>query len=416
MPSSAEDTRRSLWRDPAFGWFWLGGTASVLGSQVTLVVLPVLVYQLTGSAALTALLLVLEATPYLLFGLIAGAVSDRVDRRALMIGCDLAGAAAMASVPLAAALAALTVVHVFVAAAVVAIGFVWRDGAWFGAIPAIVGRDRVAAATGILFTTSGALQITGPALGGILVATLGAPTALLVDAGGYLVSAATLLLVRRPFRTDAAPASRSSVRADIAEGLRFVRRHPVVWPLTVMGFGHSFTGGALIGLLVVLGVRQLGLADDDPRLGGLYSAGAIGALCSAVALPWLVRRVGQPRLDLLVRSANTLLLVGVVLAANLPAALVALFLWWGTYQLATTSAIALRQQVTPDRLQGRVNVTARMIAWGGQPVGAAVGGGLAEVLDLRVAILLAGLGTATSVLYGWLSPLRTAGRVTAVPG
>lgn len=401
----------SPWRDPAFRWLWFGGSASVLGSRVTLVVLPVLVFQLTGSAVLTGLLLTVEATPYLLFGLLAGAVADRVDRRMLMIVCDLSCAAAMASVPVAAGLGLLTVPHVFVAAAVVATAFVWRDGAWFGVLPAVVGRERVVAAMGILVSTSGLLQVVGPALGGVLVATVGAPTALWIDAAGYLVSAATLPLIRRPFRTEARDGPRTRIRADIAEGLRYVRLHPLIGPLTLMGFGHSLTGGALIGLLVVVGVERLGLAADDARMGWLWSAGALGALAAAVALPWLVRSVGQPRLDLLVRTAHTVLLVGVVLAADLAVALVALFLWWGTYQLATTSAITLRQQLTPDRLQGRVNVTARMIAWGGQPVGAALGGALAEVLDIRVALLVAGLGSASSVVYGWCSPLRTARHV-----
>lgn len=385
------------------------------GSQVTLVVLPVLVYQLTGSAVLTGLLLTVEATPYLLFGLIAGATADRVDRRALMIACDLSSATAMASIPVAAGLGMLTVPHVFVSAGVVAIAFVWRDGAWFGALPAIVGKSRIVPAMSVLVSTAGVLQVLGPVLGGVLVATVGAPTALWIDAGGYLVSVVSLLLIRRPFRTEAPTADRPRMRADIAEGLRFVRRHPLIWPLTAMGFGLSFTGGALIGLLVVFGVQRLGLGDDDPRLGWLYSAGALGALGAALVLPWLVRTVGQPRLDLLVRTANTLLLVGVVASASLPVALVALLLWWGSYQLAITSSITLRQQLTPDRLQGRVNVTARMIAWGGQPVGAAVGGVLAEVFDLRVALLVAGLGTAGSVVYGWLSPLRTAQRVPTLP-
>lgn len=397
------------WRDPAFRLLWLGGAASVAGSQVTLVVLPVLVFQLTGSAVLTGLLLTVGAAPYLVFGLLAGTVADRVDRRALMLGCDLCSAAAMASIPVAAGLGALTVPHVFASAAVVATAFVWRDGAWFGTLPALVGRERVVPAMSVLVTTSGVLQVLGPALGGLLVATVGAPTALWIEAGGYVVSAATLLLIRSPFRTDVAPAGpRPRIRTDIAEGLRYVRHHPVIGPLTAMGFGHSLTGGAVIGLLVVYGVRRLGLDADDARIGWLYSAGAVGALAAAVALPWLVRAVGQPRLDLLVRSANTVLLVGVVLAADLPVALVALTLWWGTYQLAITSAITLRQQLTPDRLQGRVNVTGRMIAWGGQPVGAATGGALAEVLDIRAALLLAGLGSLAAVVHGWCSPLRTA--------
>ncbi|WP_308283337.1 MFS transporter [Pseudonocardia nigra] len=383
----------------------LGGTASVAGSQVTLVVLPVLMFQLTGSAALTGLLLAVEATPYLLFGLLAGAVADRVDRRLLMIGCDLSAAVAMASVPAAAAFGALAVPHVFAAAVVVAVAFVWRDGAYFGALPAIVGRDRLVAATGILASTAGVLQVLGPAVGGVLVATVGAPAALWLDAAGYLVSAATLLLIRAPFATGPA-GERRRILADIAEGLRFVRRHPLIRPLSLMGFGHSLTGGALIGLLVVYGVERLDLGTADPRLGWLYSAGAIGALCAAALLRgWCGRSASRgwtcwsgPRTPSCSAESCS--------RRACPSRSWPSSSGWGTYQLAITSSITLRQQLTPDRLQGRVNVTARMIAWGGQPVGAALGGALAEAWGLRTALLVAGIGAAGAAVYGWLSPLR----------
>lgn len=149
-----------LWRDRSFQLLWLGQTSATVGGQIRIVVLPVLMFQLTGSAAQTALVLTAAAAPYLAFGLVAGAVADRANRRTIMISCDLASAAAMASIPLVAASGTLTPALLYVAGAVTGTAFVWHDSALFGALPAIVGRERVASAYGIFISTSQVLQVS----------------------------------------------------------------------------------------------------------------------------------------------------------------------------------------------------------------------------------------------------------------
>lgn len=141
-----------VWRDGAFRLFWLARTTSVAGTAVTLVALPLLVLELTGSAVATSAVAAVEVLPYFIFGLVAGAVADRGNRKRIMVGCDLAAAAALASLPLAAAVDMLTVAHVFVSAAAVATAFVWFDGAAFGALPALVGRDRVVEANSAIWS------------------------------------------------------------------------------------------------------------------------------------------------------------------------------------------------------------------------------------------------------------------------
>jgi MFS family permease len=123
-PTAPAVTADGLWRDRAFVVFWSGRAISYAGSAVTAVALPLLVYQLTGSALRTALLSTLQLLPYLVFGLVAGALADRADRRRLMVGCDLANAAALATVPLAAAVGVLTVSHAYAVALLSATLFV----------------------------------------------------------------------------------------------------------------------------------------------------------------------------------------------------------------------------------------------------------------------------------------------------
>ncbi|HEX2297551.1 MAG TPA: MFS transporter [Pseudonocardiaceae bacterium] len=402
-----------MWRDPAFRWFWAANSVSMAGKATTVVVLPILLFQLTGSASRTALLLTIQAVPYLTLGLVAAAIADRANRRMLMVGSNLVSAAALGSVPLAATLDMLSVTHVYLAALVSATVFVCFDAAYFGAVPAIVGRRHVVAANSAAESTYQIVNVVAPALAGALATVIGPAAVLWIDTGTLLISAVTLAGIRRPFGTRPAetPAGSGAARrvlTDIAEGLRYVRRHPLIWPLTIAGFGTSLTGGAVIGLLVVYGVRRLGLAEEDARIGWLYSAGAAGALLTAIALPSLARRLGAPRITLLAVAANLVFLLCLAGSVTLPMALVGMLLWQGTYSLIIVNGMALRQQLTPDRLQGRVNVTARMIAWGGQPFGAAIGGFLADHLSIQLTYLVMAIGVAISTVIVWSSALRHA--------
>ncbi|CAN5556849.1 hypothetical protein BH24ACT14_BH24ACT14_17620 [soil metagenome] len=276
-------------------------------------------------------------------------------------------------------------------------------------MPVIVGKQRLVAATSAVVSSATLISVAAPSVGGFLAATVGAAPTIWLDAATYLVSALALARIPRAFgmpmaRREGARRLVRGILSDIGEGLRFIRDHELIRPLTLLGLGNSLTGGAVLGLLVVYGVRQLGLADDDARLGWLFSAGSAGALCATLGLPRLTRWLGPPRVSLFGFTANVVFLTGVALTSSLPVALVLLLGWQGTYLLVISNGIVLRQQLTPDRLRSRVNTSARMIAWGGQPFGAALGGAVAEVASIRATYLLMALGVGISATAGWLSP------------
>jgi MFS family permease len=408
----------SLWRDPAFRLYWLGRNISLFGTQITVVVLPILVFQRTGSALLTALLAVLEVVPYLAFGLLAGALADRLDRKRLMIGSDLANAALLGSIPLAAALGALSLPHIYAVALLSALAFVWFDVANFGALPALVGRLRLVEANSYMWSSTLVIETVGAALAGGLAATIGAAPALAVDAVSYLLSAVSLLLLRRSFNNarGAAPAAGGAsggpapalrgIAADIRAGLQFLWQHRLVRALTLLGFGISVTSGAISGLIVVYAVRVLGLANNDARIGLLFTAGSVGAIAASALLPRLNRRVPPGWISLGAMGAMLLCSVVLALAPGFAAALLIYALWIGVTTLVQINGIVLRQRVIPEQLLSRTNAAARMITWGGAPIGAIIGGGLAEVLPLRETYLIMTSGVAVSVLLGWFSPLR----------
>lgn len=400
----------SLWRDHTFLLFWSGRGTSLLGTSITAIALPLLLYRLTASPFLTSLLTTLEVLPYFTFGFLAGALADRIDRRRLMLTCDLLNMLLLGSIPLAHWLHLLTLAHIFVVALLSASLFVWFDAANFGALPALVGRDHIVGANSAIASMSTCVEIIGPALGGALSTLLGPATTLSFDALSYLLSAVSLLLIKRAFSSISvteytALKQAPSIVRSIREGLAFLWHHRLVRTLSLLGFGLSITGGALLGLLVVYAVRALALPVTDARIGLLFAAGPLGSFAATLLLPLLIKHLPIGWISLLGMSFSLLFYLLLVGTSSLSLALTTYACWNLTYTLTTTNGISLRQLVVPEHLQSRVNAYARMISWGGTPFGALLGGLLTQVLPIRLALLILASGLLMSLLIGYGSPL-----------
>ena len=391
--------------------FLTARVVSWLGTTMTMVALPVLAYQLTGSPTVLGLVAVAEMVPYLVVGLPAGALVDRWDLRRCVVVTSLVSGVAMATVPVAAAAGVLTTPQLFVVALVSATAFVFFDAAGFAALPALVPRDKIGAATGSLSSAYTLIAMVAPALGGLLIALVGAPAVLAIDAATYAVAAVLLSRLRGLER----PPARGSLGARMAEGIAFIRGHAVIRTLTVLGIGNSIAGGAVTALVVVVAVQQLGLDAADPRVGILFSCAAIGSFMAGILVAPLQRRVP----------------VGMLTVFGLALGLVAVLtwstqsLWWlsGSLLAVVTFAntgvalngIVVRQTLTPPTLQSRVNTTARIIAWGGAPLGAGMGGALAGWLGADRAVQVCAAALAAALLAGLRGPLRRMGRLADLP-
>jgi predicted MFS family arabinose efflux permease len=400
----------SLWRDRAFLLFWSGRAVSLLGTSMTAVVFPLLVYRMTHSALLTALISVCDIAPYPVFALFAGALADRVNRRRLMITCDLANMVLLGSIPFASIFHLLTLPQIYVVGLLSATAFVWFDAANFGAVPALVGRGRLIAANSALWAASTIVEIVGPSLAGFCAVLVGPALTISADAVSYAISALSLALISRAFQHVHQSEGRTesghrNTLIDIQEGLQFLRRHPLVRTLTVLGIGNALTSGAIQSLLVVYGIRVLGLSTADPRIGLLFCAGAAGALVSNLLLPVLVKRVAVGRITMIALLLNLLLLIAVAFSPTFLVGMLCYGLWLGCNHLVNINGIALRQLVTPDHLQSRVNASARMIMVAANPLGAALAGAMAQLISVRFTFLIMGSGVALSILLSWFSPL-----------
>ncbi|MCP3799703.1 MFS transporter [Allokutzneria sp. A3M-2-11 16] len=397
--------------DPDFRRYLLARVISVAGTLVSLVALPVLVYQLTGSAAWTSAVAATEALPYLLFGLFAGALADRVNRRKLMVAADLISSALLASVPIAWAADILTAPHVLVVAFLAQTMFVFFDAANFGALPALVGRERTTAAFSAAFGATTVVEIAVPPLAALAV-TMTVPAPLIaLDALTYVASAMLIRAIVRPLSTSdrGRPRSGREVLVDVRGGLSFLWQNKIVRTLTLVGATHSAVGGAWIAMQLPWADRILGVAPSgDARLAVLLSCFAVGGLIASRLAPRLTEKLGAARLALLAlpTSLGTGLLV--TATSHWLVATFAIILWGTAFTTVVINGITYRQQVTPDELQGRVNTTARMLAWGvGHPGGAALAGAVAVWADPRIGLASTLVVLAVGVIVAWCSPLRT---------
>ncbi|USX53351.1 MFS transporter [Lentzea sp. HUAS12] len=381
---------------------------SVTGAVVSAVALPVLVYQLTGSVGWTSAVTAAEALPYLVFGLLAGALADRLDRRLMMVAMDVTVAVVLFSVPLAWLLGGLTAPHVVVVAFATQTAFVFFDAANFGALPTLVGKEKLPAAYSTLYGRTTVVELVVPGLTGLLVAVV-APAALLaVNALTAVGSALLLRAITSVLSTPRPVRGAGELTEDVKEGLRFLWREPVIRVLTLVGATHSVASGAWMAVLVPFADKVLGVAPKgDPRLAVLFSCWGVGAVVASRLFPKATRRWGNARVSLATLPLSLLCGCLVLVSGHWIVLCVTATLWGVTGALVVINGITYRQQVCPEELQSRVNTTARMVAWGlGQPLGA----GLAGVLSVAAGDPRAGLAGGLAVLFAgvttaWVSPV-----------
>ena len=402
-------TARGVLRDAAFRRLWGGTAVSHLGTSVAGIATPLIAVQVLDASAFTVSLLTAAAwLPWLLIGLPAGAWVDRLAKRPVMLLCDLVSALLVASVPLAAWLAHLTIAHLLAVALLVGVASVFFQVAWTAYLPAMFDRDDLVGANAVLHGTESATQIAGPAVGGALAAAVSAVAALVVDAVSFLVSAVALLLIRRPERRPAAVrAARAGMGRDIGEGVRWLAREPLLRSLTLHGAVANIALTGYGAIIVVFLVRDVGLRTGT--VGLLMAASGVGGVAAAAVVPWLVRRWGAARTMVRCKvwgGVASLLIpltgAGPRLAAFVVGTgLVAAFVVGGN-----VVAGSFRQSYVPPQLLGRVLTGMQFVNHGAIPLGAVLGGVAATVAGTRGAITIMTVGYACAGLILVFGPWR----------
>ncbi|MDQ1598383.1 MAG: hypothetical protein QOI70_1807 [Microbacteriaceae bacterium] len=374
-----------------------GQLVSQVGNQLQSLALPLVVLSLTGSAVQAGAILAISTATYLLFGLVAGALVDRWDRKRTMIWCELGRAVLTASIPVAFLWNAVSIPQLYAVAIITgALGVLFQT-ANSTAMPHVVAPEQLPAALGISQAASSAVGIAGSALAGAAYA-VGRFIPFLVNVISFLVSAATLSAIRPQFqgaRIDSARGPGDLLR-EIREGLVWVWRQPVIRLLTIVEAADGLRYGAGYLLIIEL-ARQVGA--DAVQIGFVFGGAGVGGLVGGLLAARVTKRypLGRVAIVLLWAEAAAFPLYAVApswawlaLVALLESVLVPI------YSVAMNN---YRLRITPDRMRGRTNSAAVTLVTGAMSIGTIASGLLLEQIGATVLAL---------ACAGWLLVLALA--------
>ncbi len=383
----------------------VGQGISALGDAVNYTALPLLVLYLTGSGFLMGIVGVLGSLPDLLLGLFAGALADRWDRRRMMLYADLGRAVLTALIPLSVVLGWHTLAVVLIVTAPIQALRVLFLAAYTGAVPNLVGRRQIGQATSVIEAIYSLGWILGPAIAGVLAATIGPSLTLAVDAASFLISAAALGLVRRPLRAERT-GEPAHILSEIREGIRFVIGHRLL-RTAILFWGTLMIGeAALIPAVTYFITRDLGMGAE--AVGLVVSGFGLGSFVGSVAAGFLLKRsIGVP---LLAGSAiGALALLGLAAQSSLPPMVALAFVIGTAEAVVLVSYVTLRAQATPDALIGRVGSTGRTVTIGAQPIGFLAAGLMLDLVAGRPTLAATGIFMlGATALFAFSTTLRTA--------
>jgi MFS family permease len=398
----------TLWRNRDFALLWSAQSVSMVGSEVSGLALPlVAILVLHASTFAVAALGVVEFLPFVLLTLPAGVWVDRLRRRPILIAADVGRAVVLGSVPLTYAFGGLTLVQLYAVGFLTGVFTVFFDVSYQSYLPALVDKEHVIEGNAKLELSRAGSQVAGPTLAGALVSALTASYAVAVDAFSFVVSALCLMRIRKPEPEPVVFEDRQPMRAEIATGLRYTWRHPLLRPLILqIGMGNFFNA-SISSILLVFAVRDLHLTATT--IGIAFSVGNAGLLLGATIARRLAAALGiGPTLicGAVATGVAWLLLAVAPRHAAIPLLALAQFVWSLGAVLYFVNGISLIQTITPDRLLGRVNASRRFAVWGVIPFGSLLGGALGTALGLRTAIWIGATGAALSSIPLLVSPMR----------
>ena len=382
-----------LWRNGDFLKLWAGQSVSLLGSQVTLVALPLAgILVLHAKAGQLGLLNAAEYTPVLLITLIGGVWADRYRRRPLMLASNVGLALVTGVIPVLGWLGLLSMNILFVVAFAAGIFTAQFNVTYIAYLPTLVDKKDLVGGNSKLQASQSIAQVAGQGASGVLVQLLTAPGAILVDSISYLVAAVGMLSIRT---REAMPqrAMRRSIAREAGEGLRLTWSSNLLRSLIIESAWFNMFNDVVVVVIPIYALRTLHL--HPATLGLIIASGSIGAFTGAVLAGRIARRIGVGP------AMASGMLAACVAYEVLPLAggrhlvlislLVACYIVYGAgMALFNVHSLSIRQTLVPNHMLGRVTASYRLVSWATIPVGGALGGLVAEVAGSRVALLIAG--------------------------
>jgi MFS family permease len=355
--------------------YWAGQFISNLGSSFTTFGLPLLIFILTGSAVSMGLGFVVGMLPNLLFGLIAGALVDRFDRRLMLILSNLLQGVAIATIPLFSVLHILTVNWIYIVLFLKESGAVFFLVAQFSVIPAIVSQDSLEEANARVQMSSSIAVIAGPIFAGLLINIIPVPSLFLFDAISYIVAIISLLLINKNLNLDNASPTKVgviSMMKDIREGLSYVKNNQLLRKIFLLVMLCNFF--FLIPITQIVFFAEKVLKTPNAQIGLIFASQGIGVLI----LTFFVKKI-VARFSFKVMVVGSTIMIGALLIVMSiwHQFWITLLLWAAINALTmliNVSIISLEQRIIPNALFGRVASLDRILSESIMPLGVLVGG------------------------------------------
>ena len=381
-------------------------TVSALGDAVSFTALPLLVLALTGSGFAMGVVGAFQTLPDLVFGMLAGAFADRSDRKRMMFLADFGRAVLTALIPLSVAVEGPTMAVIIVVAAPMSILRSFFLAGYTASIPALVGRAQVGRANSIFEALYSLGFIVGPAIAGILAATIGPGPTLAIDAVSFGLSAIALAALRTDLR---APVDRVQppILSAIREGIDYVIASPVLRSIIPIWTIVAVLIAPLVTALAVRVTRDLG--QPSSTLGALLATYGVGTVIGSLVSARIINYV-RPGIVLL--AGNIIVgsaLVVVALESYVPVLFGAALVAGAAQSMTLVTYITLRTAYSPDEFLGRIGSTARTISIGLQPIGLLIGGALIDRIGGSTTMALMGITIAlVSLAFVPVRAIRTA--------
>ena len=389
---------------------WGGQTVSLFGSQVSLLAIPLTaVLVLNATALQMGILTALGTLPTLLFGLFAGVWVDRLHRRPILIVADAGRFLLLCLIPLSAVTGILHIGILYVLTFLVGILTIFFNVAYRSYLPSLIEREQLIEGNSKLELSQSVSEIVGPGLAGALVQILTAPVAILIDAFSFLVSALSLAWIHTPEQRPESDTKQKGMLREIAEGLRFVFGKPILRALTSSFATLTLFNSVLEAVFILYLTRALGITPVV--LGIIFAISSIGFLLGALLAGWLTHRIGigiTLLLTPLVIGGSDLLipLAGQAPLLAIPLIGLAQLLFGLARPVFSINQVSLRQALTPERLQGRMNASVSFVVFGIPAIGALLGGVLGQGIGLQKTLIIAAAGEMLACLWIFFSPVR----------
>lgn len=395
----------------SFRWLLASSWLSNVGDGLALAAGPLLVASQTDDPLLVAAAAFLQRLPWLLFGLHAGLVADRLDRRRIVVVVDLLRAAVLGALALTVVTGAVNVGVVLAAMFVLGTAETFADVTTNTLLPMLVAKQDLGVGNGrLMIGMITGNQLAGPPIGAALFA---AGRAWPFATQGVLVGLGAVLVGRIAITHQMQARQDESPRRQIVEGLRWLWHHAAMRTLTIAIVAFNVTFGAAWSVLVLYTKERLDLGDIG--FGLVTTVGAVGGVLGSWGYGWIERRISLAdvmRVGLIIETLTHLVLA----LTTVPAiALVTFFVFGGHAAIWGTTASSIRQRAVPTEFQGRVGSVYMMGVQGGLVAGSAVGGLLAQAWGITAPFWFAFVGSAVILSLIWRALIHIAHADQAEP-